>query len=178
MKHKNFENWILEGNQLSKDEAILLKEHLKTCPRCRQLKIAWTASEKQLLHFTRILPQPGFTQRWQNNLTHQQEKERSKQVRRVLILVAAMMLTAAAVYAFQNQLFNALAASFISRLTSLFFAVSKFLADFNTELNRTPILYYGCIGLIFGMVLAFFISLAVLVWKVQPGDGSENQNEA
>ncbi len=48
MNHKPFKNWILDDTPLTKEEKILLINHLQICPQCRQLDSAWKASEQNI----------------------------------------------------------------------------------------------------------------------------------
>jgi predicted anti-sigma-YlaC factor YlaD len=177
MNHKPFKNWILDDTPLTKEEKILLRKHLQICSQCRQLKSAWHVSEQHMRHANRQLPQPGFTQRWQSRLLYRKEHERYKQIRRNLILLVAIMVMASAIYMLQNNLFATWVVSALSLTTSLFFSISKLLAQFNAALNRSPVLFYGFTILAFGAILSLLTSLVFLIWNLLKSKAQPLSNE-
>lgn len=177
MKHRPFKNWILDETLLSREEKILLKKHLQICPQCQQLHSAWQASAQHIKNATLQLPQPGFTQRWQSRLHHRKEHEKSQFIQRYLILVVAVMVMASATYMLQNNLFAAWVVSALSLTTSLFFSISKLLAQFNAALNRSPMLLYGFTLLTFGAILSMLTSLAFLIWNLLNNKSQASANE-
>ncbi len=178
MNHKPFKNWILDDTSLTKEEKILLKKHLQVCPQCRQLNSAWQASEQHMKLASRQLPQPGFTQRWQYQLLYRKEHERSKQTRLNLILLVTIMVMASAIYMLQNNLFATWVVSALSLTTSLFFSISKLLAQFNATMNRSPVLFYGFTLLTFGAILSLLTSLVFLIWNLLRNKTQPSTNEA
>jgi predicted anti-sigma-YlaC factor YlaD len=177
MKHKPFKNWILDDTPLSKEEKILLKKHLQMCPQCRQLNSAWKVSEQHMKDAIRQVPQPGFTQRFQSRLLYRKEHEKSKLIQRNLILLVTMMVLASAIYMLQNNLFAAWVVSALSLTTSLFFSISKLLAQFNSALNRSPVLFYGFTLLTFGAILSLLTSLVFLIWNLLRSKAQASSNE-
>jgi hypothetical protein len=166
MNHKPFKNWILDETQLSNQEKILLKNHLQICPECRQLRSAWQISKQEMTNACQLAPQPGFTQRWQTRLQYRMQYEKSKRTRRNLFMLVAIMVAASAIYMLQNNLFTAWIVSALSLTTSLFFGISKLLAQFNAALNQSPVLFYGLTLLTFGAILSLLTSFVFLVWNL------------
>lgn len=177
MKHKPYKNWILDDTPLTKEEKILLKKHLQICPECRQLNSAWQASEQYIRSASQQVPQPGFTQRWKSQIIFRKENEKSKQTRRNLILLVAIMVLASAIYMLQNNLFATWIVSALSLTTSLFFSISKLLAQFNAALNRSPVLFYGFTLLTFGAILSLLTSLVFLIWNLLKNKAQPSSNE-
>ena len=177
MNHKPFKNWILDDAPISKEEKILLKKHLRVCPQCRRLNSAWRASEQHMKLANRQLPHPGFTQRWQSRLLYRKEHEKSKQTRRNLFLLVTMMVIASAIYMLQNNLFATWIVSALSMTTSLFFSISKLLAQFNAALNQSPVLFYGLILFTFGAILSLLTSLVFLIWNLLKNKAQPSTNE-
>lgn len=73
MKRHPFEEWLLDDNPLSVEEASALENHLQNCEPCRQLSESWKAVETELLNAPLIGPRPGFTARWQERLAAEQK---------------------------------------------------------------------------------------------------------
>lgn len=178
MNHKPFKNWILDDTPLSKENKILLKKHLQACPQCRQLDSAWKASEQHIRNAVRQVPQPGFTQRWQSRLLYRKEHEKSIITRRTLFLLVVIMVIASAIYMLQNNLFTTWIVSALSLTTSLFFSISKLLAQFNAGMNRSPVLFYGFTLITFGAILSLLTSLVFLIWNLLRNKAQPSTNEA
>lgn len=177
MKHKPYENWIVEETALSRNKAILLKNHLKKCPRCQQLQTAWRASEKQLRIAKIYAPKPGFTRRWQNYMIYRRNHERSKLVRRNLFIIIFLMIFSSTIYMLQHHLLSTWIVSAISLITSMFFNISKVLAGFNMELSQSPILLFGFSILGFGAMLAFLTTIVFFIWNLLKKNEWEKAHE-
>jgi hypothetical protein len=177
MRHKPYENWILEGTSLSRSESILLTNHLKSCSQCQLLQSTWLASEKQFIDARMHAPQPGFTQRWQSHLIYRREHERSRQVRRNLFMIVLLMVFASTIYMLQNHLLTTWIVSAVSLVTSLFFNISKALAGFNMELNQSPVLFFGFSVLSFGAILAFLTAIVFFIWNLLKKNEREKAHE-
>jgi hypothetical protein len=178
MKHKIFENWILDNPSLSKKEAILLKAHLKTCTRCQMLQSNWLASQTQMEDVKIHTPRPGFTQRWQTTLIHRREQQRSRQVRRILLVLVTMMVLASTIYMLQNNLFASWIVSAISLISSLFFSITKALAGINIIFNESPVLFYGFSILSFGAIASFLAAVVFVFWNLLRKHGQEKPYNA
>lgn len=177
MKHESFKNWILDDTPLSSEEKILLNKHLQTCAQCRLLNSAWQTSKRHIRNAVLQVPQPGFTHRWQSRLLYRKEHEKSKLIRRNLILLVGLMVTASAIYMLQNNLFTTWIVTALSLSTSLFFIISKALAQFTAALNRSPVLFYGFALLIFGAIISLLTSLVFLIWSLLIRKAQPSTNE-
>jgi hypothetical protein len=177
MRHKPYENWILEGTSLTRSESILLSNHLKSCPRCQQLQSIWLASEKHFKNARMQTPQPGFTKRWQNHLIYRREHERSRLVRRNIFIIALLMVFASTIYMLQNNLLTTWIVSAVSLVTTMFFTISKALAGFNMELNESPVLFFGFTVLSFGAILAFLAAIVFFIWNLLRKNEREKVHE-
>jgi anti-sigma factor RsiW len=88
MNHQPFETWLLEPSQLNEQQAAELRAHLAGCPDCARLQVAWQ-QVAAVIRAEPELPAPaGFTQRWQADLEARKARQRARQVRRALFLLA------------------------------------------------------------------------------------------
>jgi hypothetical protein len=80
MYHRPFEDWLLDEEPLTTEQAALLQEHLRSCTSCAQLAHAWKKVEVDLHRAPMLAPQMGFTDRWQRRLEVEQQKLHRRQV--------------------------------------------------------------------------------------------------
>ena len=166
MKHKPFESWILDDSPLTKTEQQQLKEHLKDCPQCRKLQAAWHESQNRIRSSEIHSPLPGFSQRWQTNYFKRHELEKTRQVRRTLLILVMLMGMASLVYMLQNNLLITWIVSAISMIASLFINITKALAGIGELLSETPVLLYGFGFLSLGAIAALLASTAFILWNI------------
>ena len=166
MKHKPFESWILDNTPITKTEQQLLREHLKACPQCQKLQTAWHESQNRIISASVYKPQPGFSQRWQTMLCKRREFEKTRQVRRTLLILVMLMGMASLVYMLQNNLLVTWIVSAISMIASLFINITKALAGIGELLSETPALLYGFGFLSLGAVAALLASTAFILWNI------------
>jgi predicted anti-sigma-YlaC factor YlaD len=76
MNHQPFEKWLLADEPPSGEQALELRNHLRDCPRCRQLEASWAEVNTLFQNSEQIAPAPGFTTRWQTRLEAQQARNR------------------------------------------------------------------------------------------------------
>jgi anti-sigma factor RsiW len=74
MNHQPFEEWLLADEPPAGEQALELHEHLRDCPRCRELEASWAGVHKLFQTSEQIAPTPGFTSRWETRLHAQQEQ--------------------------------------------------------------------------------------------------------
>ncbi len=97
MNHQPFEEWLLADEPPAGEQAIELREHLRECPRCRELEANWACVHKLFQDSEQIAPAPGFTARWQTRLQAQQQQALNrKRHSQPWILFALNFLIAAA----------------------------------------------------------------------------------
>jgi hypothetical protein len=90
MDHKPYESWLVADEPLLPEQALSLQEHLDSCEACRQLQKSWDEVEGIFEERIFILPQPGFTERWQMKLAAELKIETEKQqVRSTWMFLAA-----------------------------------------------------------------------------------------
>jgi predicted anti-sigma-YlaC factor YlaD len=90
MSHQPFEDWLFLGEGLPTQQERLLREHLTSCPRCRQLAQAWAEADGFLRATPEAAPAPGFVQRWQARQADERARTGMRQVRRVLGLTVGL----------------------------------------------------------------------------------------
>jgi len=166
MKHKPFESWILNNSLITKTEQQQLRDHLRACPQCQKLQTAWHESQNRIKSASVYKPQPGFSQRWHTLLYKRREFEKTRQVRRTLLIMAVLMGMASIVYMFQNNLLVTWIVSAISMIASLFINITKGLAGLGEVLAETPALLYGLSFLSLGAFTALLASIAFILWNV------------
>jgi predicted anti-sigma-YlaC factor YlaD len=74
MNHQPFEEWLLADEPPAGEQALELREHLRDCPRCRELEAGWAGVHILFQSSEQIAPTPGFSSRWQTRLYAQQEQ--------------------------------------------------------------------------------------------------------
>jgi hypothetical protein len=97
MDHRLIEDLILaEPSELSTNQLGLRQEHLATCVSCQQKLLAWQAVQSQFKSSPVAAPKPGFTLRWQQSLAQRKEAQMRRQIRNLLVgLAAALVATLA-----------------------------------------------------------------------------------
>ena len=166
MKHKPFESWILDNSPITKTEQQQLREHLKACPQCQKLQTAWYESQNRIKSAIVYEPRPGFSQRWQTMFYKRRELEKTRQVRRTLLILVILMGTASLVYMLQNNLLATWIVSAISLIASLFINMTKALAGIGEMLSETPALLYGFGFRSLGVAAALLASTAFIFWNI------------
>jgi hypothetical protein len=166
MKHKPFKSWILDNSTISITEQKQFREHLQACPQCKKLLIAWQESQNRIKSAHMHKPQPGFSQRWHMMLYKRRELEKTRQVRRTLLILMMLMGMASLVYLLQNNLLVTWIVSAISMIASLFINMTKMLAGIGELLGETPTLLYGFGFLSLGAVAALLASIAFILWNI------------
>lgn len=101
MSHQPFESWLLEPDELSRDQRARLELHLNECIRCRRLGSSLQAVEQILGSADTIRPERGFGSRFAAALDYERERRRRRQTAVVLtgtllgsltVLAALLML--------------------------------------------------------------------------------------
>ena len=163
MKHKPFESWILDKPNLNQNQQKDLASHLATCPRCCKLQANWLASTKSIVEAIQHDPKPGFTHRWLKMAAARQASEKSHQVRRTLMIMAAMTICGSAFYAIQNNILITWLVTTLSVLSSLFISITKAMASIEELFARQPE-----VGMTLGFILigAFAAFLAVFFFTL------------
>jgi predicted anti-sigma-YlaC factor YlaD len=74
MNHQPFEEWLLADEPPVGEQALELRDHLRDCPRCRELEASWACVHKIIQTSEQAAPAQGFTARWQTRLQAQQQQ--------------------------------------------------------------------------------------------------------
>lgn len=83
MNHRPFEDWLLEDQQLTPQQARDLQAHVRTCTSCAAI-----AETNLALHATRLVaPAAGFSERFQVRLERRRREQRWRQVIGTVLLV-------------------------------------------------------------------------------------------
>jgi len=79
MNHQPFREWLLSKEKLSADQTQSLQDHLHSCDSCTQIKASWLEVESVFHKTPQVIPESGFTARWQAHLLkYQQNIEKRK----------------------------------------------------------------------------------------------------
>ncbi len=83
MNHRPFEDWLLDDQPLTPQQARDLQAHVRNCSSCAAI-----AESNLALHATRrVAPSVGFTDRFRTRLERRRAEQRWRQVIGTLILV-------------------------------------------------------------------------------------------
>ena len=164
MKHNQYKSWIINDQPLTSKQKQELQSHLETCPQCKKFYLTWLAT-RQLLNSSRLqVPSPGFSNRWKNYLSIQQEREHARRIRTTLASLMAIGLLANFIYILRNNLILNWIAAGLNGITKLFVILTKGLSNFSQLLNQTPSVPISA-GIVFlGILLAFLIVFVFTTW--------------
>ena len=86
MDHQPDKSWIVDPSTQKVEDTPALKQHLETCPSCRELQSNWKSAQHTLKEGPRMLnPRPGFSARWQASLPERRARQQARQVRALLL---------------------------------------------------------------------------------------------
>lgn len=163
MNHQPFRDWLLSDRALSTDQSQLLQDHLQTCGACREVEVAWTEVESAIHKTRQVMPNPGFTSRWQSHLAEYQDRIQKRKgwiSIGIIIPIVVLLLgvSAAQIWRLVQAPGPYLAAWFtrIVDLLSIYFSIQNFLNPVHWDL---PI--YTFIAMFF---LTGFISFMSVLW--------------
>jgi hypothetical protein len=100
MSHHPYEDLIFSDQELTKQEAMALNDHLQECDACYQLSVASKEIEGWLDEAKMIEPEPGFMTRWQISFEAQKRQSEFRQNRAMLIstIGGGVVIFAAIIY--------------------------------------------------------------------------------
>jgi hypothetical protein len=100
MSHHPYEDLIFSDQELTKQEAMALNDHLQECDACYQLSFASKEIEGWLDEAKMIEPEPGFMTRWQIRFEAQKRQSEFRQNRAMLIstIGGGVVIFAAIIY--------------------------------------------------------------------------------
>lgn len=167
MKHKLYESWILDNPDLDPDQRKDLAAHLAVCLQCRKLQANWQASQKSIQKATQHEPKPGFTQRWSKMAGARIASEKSRQVRRTLMILAIVTVFASIFYAIQNNVFIAWLVTALSVLSSFIISITKSLASIEEIFTRQPEVVMTMGFILIGGFTAFLAVFFFTIWHTR-----------
>jgi anti-sigma factor RsiW len=85
MNHQPYERWILEPQELSREQRGELEDHISVCADCRRMQEAWLETEMALKARVEIAPRPGFSRRWQASINERRLRDQRRQGWRVFL---------------------------------------------------------------------------------------------
>jgi hypothetical protein len=167
MKHKQYENWILDEAPLTDAQQYKLDAHLKVCESCRVLHRSWIASKQLILQSTTQVPAAGFTNRWQITIL---KKCRIEKVRRYRLTLFGLILLASAssvIYMLVSGSFMQMFANWFTMISEIVMGVTNGLSTISYWLSRLPIAVPVTAGFIFfGMINAFVMVGIFFLWNL------------
>ena len=167
MKHKQFEQWILEERQLNSDQQNELSKHLDNCSSCRLLHKGWSASKKLISQSAIHAPAPGFISRWKNTVEQKQQFENIRNYRLTLFGLILLALLVSVGYVWMTGSAAPLFANSITLFSDLIIGISHGLSTIGYWINRMPIAVPITAGfLFFGLVNAFALACIFLIWNL------------
>lgn len=153
MNHRPFEDWLLEGQQLTPAQKQELKNHLKTCTSCTAL----TEVDLALNSTWKLAPRAGFTERFQTRLAFERKKQHTRQMWGLGLLGLIILLSVVVViFEFYTTWEDSPIQILLSGITWL---VTMF----------SSIKTYGSIGLILLKVITRIIPVSL--WLAAAGGG-------
>jgi hypothetical protein len=89
MNHQPYDTWMLESENLTREQRQELRGHIEGCPKCREIQSGWHEARGVMKRQPMAVPVQGFTQRWQLNLPARRELHQRKQLWRFFLWLAA-----------------------------------------------------------------------------------------
>ena len=168
MKHKQFENLILNDMPLSTKEKKELETHLQTCQSCRALQAGWVASRLLIGHAAPHQPASGFTARWRQTIIKKQQIEKVRRYRLSIFFLLVLAFTGAVAYmVISGSVMQSLANGF-AVVSDLTIKVTNGLSTLGYWVQNAPIIIPITVGfLLFGFFSAFIMSGIFFLWNLK-----------
>lgn len=163
MKHQPFESWIIDGSDLTPQQAQELHAHLEQCLKCRQLLQGWQAAQQRMQTSSMASPVPGFSQRWRASLAERRARQQLLQMRRFLLLLISaafvLMLILAALALFSGSPAEWLIAATVN-VTGAIVRINQTRELFSSLLRALP----PAVSVAFWILFSSSLSLLSLAW--------------
>lgn len=171
MKHQPFETWILDDEiELSEEQSLELKNHLDGCQECRQIYENWQKVKLVLSKQPSTAPAPGFTLRWQEQLSEKRIRKQKKQVNKLLFFLIIGMAISGILLAFSIlTIVNPanLLVSLIKEITYLFLLVNQASQVLTSLINILPPIIPAGVWIAITTTFAMLTLLWVtMIWRL------------
>ena len=168
MKHKQFEEWILDEPVLTDDQKKELRDHLKICPECQQLNLNWQGSNQILLQASIKTPSPGFTQRWQITFERKSRKEKTLRYRLTLLGLLGLAFAGSLIFMISSGVFFQMLSNTFTGVIQLFVAITHGLSGVGILFNSLPAYVPFTLAFtLFGLVNAFLLAGTFTLWNLK-----------
>jgi predicted anti-sigma-YlaC factor YlaD len=168
MKHKQFEEWILDEPVLTAEQKNELRDHLKTCPECRQLNLNWQASKQLLLQAPIKSPSTGFTTRWQTTFERKHRTEKALRYRLTLLGLLMLAFAGSLVYMIASGVFLQMLSITFTGVIQLMVSITHGLSGVGILLRSLPAFVPVTLAFaLFGLFNAFFLAGTFTLWNLK-----------
>jgi len=180
MKHKQYENWILDDAPLSDAQQHELDTHLEVCKNCQLLLRGWVASKQLITQSTMQTPTLGFTDRWQKTRIRKCQIEKLRRHRLTLFGLVLLTFVSSIIYILVSGSFMQMFANVFTMVLEIVVGITNGLSTIGYWLSRLPIAVPITAGFIyFGLLSSFVIVGIFFLWnlnqrKLQTNEISEN----
>jgi len=177
MKHKQYEEWILDKHMLSLEQKKELQDHLKICPECCKLSNNWQASEQLLKQAAFISPAPGFTQRWKMNLERKRQIEKTLHYRLALLAFLLLFFAGLLDYIITSGVFRQMLSGVITGIVQIIIAITHVFSIMSNLFKSLPAFVPFSIGFVlFGWYSAFLLAALFTFWNLKKRKMYPNEN--
>jgi len=176
MKHKQYENWILNERQLSGRENAELEAHLQSCQQCRDLQSGWLASKQLIKQAADHHPAPGFAARFQNTMIKQRRTEKIRRHRLSIFSLIVLAFTASAVYLVATGSMMQSITNGITLISDAIMQLTTGLSTLGYWISSLPIAIPLTVGFIFfGFFSALMMVGAFFLWNLRQRERVVNE---
>ena len=167
MKHKQYENWIMNDAPLSGAQQHELDTHLEVCVSCQLLLRSWAASKQLITQSTMQIPAKGFTDRWQKTRARKCQIEKIRRHRLTLFGLMLLAFASSIIYLLVSGSFMQMFANGFTVILDIVMGLTNGFSTFGHWLSRLPIAVPITAGFIyFGMLNSFVMVGLFLLWNL------------
>jgi len=170
MNHQPFKQLLLEERARTLQEEQNLWEHVKDCHECHNVDVNWQSVKHQIKTSNMVSPAPGFTARWQANLSVRLSRQR-QQRQTVLITVISVAVLITVIVALSIWYIVTSPASIFVAFTRMLAGVIQITAltpqDVLLWLSDMPVLIPVLAGLgLVGWMTTISLTGAATLWRI------------
>ena len=168
MKHKPYEQWLLDEPDLTSAQKKELQFHLESCPYCQQLNSNWQASKQLLSQAELKIPAPGFSQRWQATYARKTRLEKVRRLRLTLLGMLLFALLGSLSYMIASGILLQIVSNTFSGIIQLVIAITHGLSSLGIIFRSLPGFVPFTFGfMLFGLVNAFLMAACFTLWNLK-----------